>query len=69
VTSSADLQLFECGSAAAPSADAKQISPDGSGTATTKISWVAPPDFFLKRRVMVLYVGRDSAVLTFYKAS
>jgi hypothetical protein len=64
VTTPADLQLFEYGSASAASADAKQIRPDGSGTATTQISWVAPPHFFLKGRVMVLYVGNDRAVLS-----
>lgn len=64
VTTPADLQLFEYGSASAASADAKQIRPDGSGTATTQISWVAPPHFFLKGRVTVLYVGNDRAVLS-----
>ena len=43
----ADLQLFEYGSASAASADAKRISPDGSGTATTRISWVDVPMPFL----------------------
>jgi hypothetical protein len=62
--SAANLQLFEYGSASAASGDAKQISPDGSGTATTKISWTAPPHFFLKGRVMALYVGNDPAVLS-----
>jgi hypothetical protein len=64
LTTAADLQLFEYGSVSAASADAQKISPDGSGTATTKISWVGPPHFFLKGRVMVLYVGSDPAVLT-----
>ncbi len=64
VTTSADIQLFEYGSASAASAEAKRISSDGSGTATTRISWVAPPHFFLKGRVMVLYVGSDAAALS-----
>jgi hypothetical protein len=64
LTTPADLQLFEYGSASAASADAKRISSDGSGTATTKISWVAPPHFFLKGRVMVVYVGNDPAVVS-----
>ncbi len=64
LTTAVDLQLFEYGSASAASADAKRIGPDGSGTATTKISWLAPPHFFLRGRVMVLYVGSDSAVLS-----
>jgi hypothetical protein len=60
----ADLQLFEYASASAASADAKRISRDGSGTATTKINWLAPPHFFLKGRVLVLYLGSDPAVLS-----
>jgi hypothetical protein len=64
VTTPADLQLFEYGSASAATNDSKRISSDGSGTATTKISWVAPPHFFLKGRVMVLYVGSDPAVVS-----
>ena len=63
----ADLQLFEYGSASAASADAKRISPDGSGTATTKISWVDAPHFFLKGRVLVLYLGDDPAVMNILK--
>ncbi len=64
VTTSANLQLFEYASASAASAEAKRINSDGSGTATTRISWVAPPHFFLKGRVMVLYVGSDAAALS-----
>ena len=64
LTTPADVQLFEYGSDSAASADAKRISSDGSGTLTTKISWVAPPHFFLKGRVMALYVGSDPAVLS-----
>jgi hypothetical protein len=64
LTTPADVQLFEYGSVSAASADAQKISHDGSGTATTKISWVGAPHFFLKGRVMVLYVGSDPAVLS-----
>lgn|SRR2546429_1182156 len=63
LTGSADVQLLEYGSASAASADAKQIRPDGSGNATTIVDWVAPPHFFLKGRVMVIYVGSDQAVV------
>ncbi len=63
LTTPADLQLFEYGSASAASADAKQIRPDGSGNANTIVDWVAPPHFFLKGRVMVIYVGGDQAVV------
>jgi hypothetical protein len=59
----ADLQLFEYGSSAAAGADAHQIRADGSGTATTTVDWVAPPHFFLKGRVLVIYVGKDPATI------
>lgn len=64
----ADLQLFEYSSASAASADTKRISRDGSGTATTKINWLAPPHFFLKGRVLVLYLGSDAAALNVLKS-
>jgi hypothetical protein len=64
LTTPADVQLFEYGSASAASGDAKQIRPDGSGNANTIVDWIAPPHFFLKGRVLVIYVGRDQAVLT-----
>ena len=57
------MQLFEYGSAAAAAADAYKIRADGSGTATTTVDWVAPPHFFLKGRVLVIYVGKDPAVV------
>jgi hypothetical protein len=59
----ADVQLFEYGSASAAEADAHQVRADGSGTATTIVDWVAPPHFFLKGRVLVIYVGNDRAVV------
>src|SRR5260370_39397273 len=64
LTTAADLQLFEYASASAASADAHQIRADGSGTATAIVDWVAPPHFYIKGRVLVIYVGRDPAVLS-----
>ncbi len=60
----ADVQVFEYGSAGTAQADARQIRPDGTGTATTVVDWVAPPHFFLTGRALVIYVGNDSAVLS-----
>jgi hypothetical protein len=61
---SADLQVFEYSSAETASADAKGIRSDGAGTATTMISWVAPPHMFLKGRVLLIFAGTDPAVLS-----
>jgi hypothetical protein len=60
----ADVQLFEYGSAASAETDAHQIRADGSGNATAIVDWVAPPHFFLKGRVMAIYVGTDPAVVS-----
>lgn len=64
LTTPADVQLFEYGSASNAGADAHQIRADGSGNVSVIVDWVAPPHFFLKGRVMALYVGRDPAVLS-----
>jgi hypothetical protein len=64
----ADLQLFEYPSSGTAQADAHQIRADGSGNATTIVDWVAPAHFYLKGRVMVIYVGNDSAVLTLLRS-
>jgi hypothetical protein len=64
LTTAADLQLLEYGSASSASADAKRVSPDGHGVGTTHVDWVAPPHFFLKGRVMAIYVGTDPAVVS-----
>ncbi len=42
--------------------DAQQIGPDGNPR-TSMITWIAPPHFFRKERVIVLYVGNDAAVI------
>jgi hypothetical protein len=63
LVTAADVQLFEYASAADAEADAHQIRADGSGTANAIVDWVAPPHFFLKGRVLVIYVGNDSTVI------
>ena len=42
--------------------DASQIEPDGS-LKTMMITWIAPPHFFRKDRLIVIYLGADPAVL------
>jgi len=64
----ADVQVFEYPSAGAAQADARQIRPDGSGTATTMVDWIAPPHFFLRGRVLVLYVGNDPPAINVLKS-
>lgn len=64
LTAAADAQIFEYASAAAAEADTRQFRPDGSMNTTTIVDWVAPPHFFRKGRVLVIYVGRDAAIVS-----
>ena len=57
-----NVQVFEYASAEVAAADANQIAPDGSSTATTMITWVEPPHFYRKDQLLVLYVGSDEAI-------
>jgi hypothetical protein len=56
-----NVQVFEYPSADAAAADAAQISPDGSSTSTTMITWIEPPHFYRNDRLLVLYIGSDEA--------
>lgn len=58
-----DVQVFEYSDAAAAEAQAAQVSPTGTGVGTTKIHWIAPPHFYKKGRLLVLYVGDNDKVL------
>ncbi len=58
-----DLQVFNYDDAGATEADAQQIGPDGNPL-TMMITWVAPPHFFRKDKVIVLYLGSDQEAIT-----
>jgi len=62
------VQAYEYASDQVASEEASRIAPDGSSmrTATggaTHIDWTEPPHFYLQGRVLVLYVGSDTATL------
>ncbi len=57
----ADVQVFEYADAPAAAAAAAQVSPDGSTVGTSMITWVAPPHFYQKEKLIVLYVGEEAA--------
>jgi hypothetical protein len=57
-----DIQVFEYDTPSAASADAARVSADGGTVGTTHIDWIAPPHFFRRDRVIVLYVGQGAAV-------
>ncbi len=62
-TGPADIQSFDYASSDAASADAGQIQPNGR-IKSVSVDWIAPPHFFRKERVLVIYVGTDPAVVS-----
>ena len=64
----ADVQAFEYESAEAMEADASQAAPDGGSVGTSMVIWVEAPHFFKLGRVLVLYVGDDTAVFDLLKS-
>lgn len=61
ITGTAEIQSYGYETEAAARADAEQLGPDGNPP-TMMITWVGPPHFHRKERVIALYVGDDRAV-------
>ncbi len=59
----ADVQVFEYASAEDMGVEASQVTEDGSPIGTSTITWIAPPHFYRSGRLLVLYVGEDTAVI------
>ena len=59
----ADVQAFEFVDESARNTASDQVSPDGSSTGTTMITWVDQPNFWAKGSVIVLYVGKEAATI------
>lgn len=57
------IQVFEYKTAARAEADSRKISEDGSPIGTTMITWVGPPHFFKSGRLIVLYIGENTALI------
>lgn len=59
-----DVQVYELGSAAAAEKAAADIAPNGGSIGTTMMSWMAPPHFFRRDRLIVNYLGSSARTLT-----
>jgi len=57
-----DVQVFEYVDKATAEAEAALVSPDGSSIGTSMVSWIAPPHFYKAGKLIVLYVGENSAI-------
>lgn len=52
-----NVQVFKYTTEAAARKEAGAVTPDGSGTATSMVSWVGTPHFYRKGGLIVLHVG------------
>ena len=59
-----DVQVYEYSDERAAAGEAKKVAPDASQVGTLSVGWApeAPPHFYTKGRVIVLYTGSDSVV-------
>ena len=65
----ADVQVFEYADEATAQADASLVQPDGYEIGAAIVDWMAPPHFYQKERLMVLYVGTDNAIMAALEAT
>ena len=59
----ADVQVFEYADEVSRLAESSLIAPDGGSIGTTMVTWVDQPTFWAKGRLIVLYVGPETAVI------
>ena len=58
-----DLQTYEFATIAEADRAAGQVAPGGGSVGTAMMSWMAPPHFFRKDRLIVNYVGGEARVI------
>jgi hypothetical protein len=59
----ADVQIFEYESAEAMESEAAQVAPDGGSIGTSMVTWMDAPHFYKTGRIIILYVGSNTAIL------
>ncbi|MCH7662887.1 MAG: hypothetical protein IH859_03345 [Chloroflexi bacterium] len=58
-----DLHVFEYPDEASAQSDAALISPDANTINGEEMAWLAPPHFYRRGNLMILYMGDDPATL------
>ena len=58
-----DVQVFQYTNSEAANAQAAEVSPTGSKIGTSSMSWLAPPHFYEREKLIVLYVGSSGNVI------
>ena len=58
-----DVHVFEYPTADGATRDAAKISPAGSPIGSSQIAWIAPPRFYRRDRLLVLYAGTNQDIV------
>jgi hypothetical protein len=56
------VHVFEYPDTDSAASDAARVAPSGTPIGSTQITWVEQPRFYMRGRLIVLYVGRDEDV-------
>ena len=57
------IQIYEYANEDDANAEAARISADGGAVGNTMVDWIAPPHFYKKGQIIVLYVGTSTTVI------
>jgi hypothetical protein len=57
------VQIYEYANEDGANADAARISPDGGTIGNSMVDWIAPPHFYKKGQLVVLFVGTSTSVM------
>jgi hypothetical protein len=57
------VQIYEYANEVDANAEAARISADGGTIGNTMVDWIAPPHFYNKGQLIVLYVGTNTSVM------
>jgi hypothetical protein len=58
------VQVYEYQDEAAAKKDAARIQPDGEEIGNNHVGWIAQPHFYRSGRIIVIYLGKDPAILS-----
>ena len=63
-----DVQVFQFANTEAANVQAAAVSSTGSKIGTSSMSWLAPPHFYKREKLIVLYVGNSGNVIEALKS-
>ena len=60
-----EMQVYEYGDEQTAVTEASRVGANGRSVGTNQVGWIAPPHFFRKRKLLVVYLGsNEQALLT-----